>query len=325
MGAKIFIGGIAFMALLVAGYLYLDGLLFDGVKPREVSEKGFKGTLFAKNEIQNRPAIVLVGGGDWGDYWGQEFAKANYAGLSLPYYRMEGLPERMEEIPLEYFEKAISWLQEQPEVNRDKVVVMGASRNAELALLVASYYPELVDGVIAYSPSAVSWSNTVLPFNSDEIKPSWTFNNKPVPYIAMAKLRGGETDIIETLPYWRKALADSNTVRSAAIPVENINGPILLLSGRKDAVWPSAMMSDMIANRIGASSFGFPLENIQYDNAGHLLSVNPNNSSPMRHGRMMVDGKEYSFSFGGTEEGNRVAREDALRQVFNFLSAIASE
>lgn len=319
------IGSLAIIALLIAGYFYLDSILFDGVKPKSINENGFKASFFAKTDIENQPTIVLMGGGTWGDYWGQEFAKANYVGLSLPYHRLEGLPALMEEIPLEYVTKAIGWLKRQPEVNPDKIIVMGTSRNAELALLVASHYPETVHGVIAYNPSSVSWSNTVLPFNSDLIKPSWTFENKPVPFIPMEKLKGGELDTIETLTYWTQALLDSNAVNKASIPVENINGPILLFSGLNDEVWPSAMMSDMIENRIKNSSFNFEFENIKYENAGHLISGNPNNPATNRQGNMMIDGRNYAFDFGGTEEGDRAAQKDASERVFYFLSKLQDD
>ena len=309
----------------MAGYFYIDSILFDGVKPKYISGNGLRATFFANDDAENRPTIVLIGGGDWGDYWGQEFAKANYVGLSLPFYRQEGLPELMEEISLEYFEKAINWLREQPEVNPDEIIVMGASRNAELALLVASYFPETVHGVIAYSPSSVSWSNTVLPFNSDSIKPSWTFENKPVSFIPMAKLKGGESDKIETLTYWTEALLDSNAVKKAAIQVEKIRGPILLFSGLDDKVWPSAMMSDMIAHRLKISHFNFDVENIKYENAGHLISGNPNNPSSVRTGKMTIDGRSYNFDFGGTAAGDMAAQKDASTRVFRFLSKLKNE
>ena len=165
--SKIIIGGLVLIAVLIAGYLYVDSLLFDGLRPKAVNEKGFQANFFVKEEIEDQLTIILIGGGDWGDYWGQAFGKANYAALSLPYHRREGLPELIEEIPLEYFEKAINWLKEQPAVNPDKIVVMGASRNAELALVIASYFPLSVLGVIAYCPFSVSCSYTINPFNSD--------------------------------------------------------------------------------------------------------------------------------------------------------------
>lgn len=305
--------------------MYLDNLLFDGVKPRYISENGLKASFFAKKNTENRPTIILIGGGHWGEYWGQEFAKIDYVGLSLPYYRQEGLPKLMEEIPLEYFENALQWLMGQPEVNPNKIIVMGASRNAELALLIASYFPKKVNGVIAYSPSSVSWSNTVLPFNSDSVKPSWSFRNKPVPFIPMEKIKGTQSTTIETLTYWEQGLSDSIALNKAFIQVENINGPILLLSGADDEVWPSTMMSDMIENRIKNSYFNFEFENIKYENAGHLISSNPNNTSTMRQGKMEIDGKSYDFDFGGTEDGDMAAQKDAVERVFRFVSKLEND
>ena len=322
---KIITGSIAILVLLIAGYFYLDHILFDGVKPKYVSENGFKATFFANKDTQNRPTIILIGGRNWGDYWGQEFAKSNYVGLSLPYYREEGLPQLMEEIPLEYFEKAVFWLKEQPEVNPNRIIVMGASRNAELALLIASCFPKKIHGVIAYSPSSVSWSNTVLPFNSDSVKPSWTFENQPVPNLAMDKMKGTPTSTIETLTYWKSGLSDSVAVINAAIRVEHINGPILLLSGADDEVWPSAMMSDRIELRIKTNNFHFDFENIKYANAGHLISSNPNNPSSRREGKMEIEGKSYDFNFGGTETGDIEAQKDAAQRVFKFLSKLEND
>lgn len=322
---KIITGSVTIVALLIVGYFYLDHILFDGVKPKYVSENGFRAAFFANKHIKNRPTIILIGGGNWGDYWGQELAKSNYVGLSLPYYREEGLPQLMEEIPLEYFEKAILWLKEQPEVNSNKIIVMGASRNAELALVIASFFPKDIHGIIAYSPSSVSWSNTVLPFNSDTVKPSWTFKNQPIPYIAMDKIKGTPNPTIETLTYWKNGLSDSVAVSNASIKVENINGPILLLSGVEDEVWPSSIMSDMIENRIKMNNFHFDFENIKYDNAGHLISSNPNNPSSIRQGKMDIGGKSYDFNFGGTESGDMEAQKDAAKRVFNFLSKLEND
>ena len=316
---------IIIVALLIVTYFIADSILFDGVQPRVVNHHEVQANFFAKKGIKNQPAIIIIGGGHEGDYWGQEFAKASYVGVSLPYYRHEGLPALMEEIPLEYFEKVINWLKKQPEVNPNKIIVMGASRNAELALVLASYYPDLVHGVIAYSPSSVSWSNTVLPFNSDEIKPSWTFQDKPVPYIPMEKIKGGTSETIETLSYWKNALLDTNAVDKASIKVENINGPILLLSGVDDEVWPATIMSDMIVRRLKNNAFKFEFEHIKYENAGHLISGNPNNPSTMRQGTMVINGKTYQFNFGGTAAGDRTAQQDASKRVFNFLSKLKNE
>ena len=263
--SKKYIIWIAVIAAFIIGYFIMDGLLFNGLKPRIINENGFQANYYVKENTENKETIILIGGGQWGDYWGQQFAEKGYVGLSLPYTRREGLPSLPEEIDMEYFENALKWLEKQPEVNKDKIVIMGASRNAELSLVIASNLNEYVDGVIAYAPSSVSWSNTVLPFNSNEIKASWKYKGADIPYIPMNKVTGNESNKIETLEYWESGLAKMNDYPDAIIKVENISGPILLLSGIDDKVWPSAMMADMIEKRLIDHNFKYPFQNIQYE------------------------------------------------------------
>lgn len=313
---------IGIIAFLVVGYFIANRILFDGFKPKQINLNGFQANYFAKNEIVNKTAIVLIGGGQWGDYWGAQFANSGFIGLSIPYTRNEGLPELPEEIALEYFERAIKWLGDQPEVNPDKILVMGASRNAELALIVASVFPELISGVIAYAPSSVSWSNTVLPFNSDELKPSWKYKGADIPYVPMDKISGNNSNKIETLAYWESGLAKTENVAQAAIKVENINGPILLFSGKDDKVWPSSLMADMIAHRLKESNFKNAFQNIKYEKAGHLISSNPESNSEYRTGNFNINGQDYEFEYGGTNDGDNKAKQDAKIKVMEFIEKI---
>ena len=317
-----YIISVGVISLLIAGYFIADSILFDGVKSRTINENGFQANYFAKNITEKKAAIVLIGGGQWGDYWGQEFASTGFVGLSLPYIGKEGLPKLPEEINLEYFEKALAWLAKQPEVDPDKIIVMGASRNAELSLVIASLFPKFVGGVIAYAPSSVSWSNTVLPYNSDDLKPSWKYQGKDIPYVPMNKISGNDSNKIETLEYWKSGLTKTDYVKQATIKVEKINGPILLLSGKDDKVWPSSLMADMIEQRIKESNFQHPFLNIKYENAGHLISSNPEINSDIRTGSMNINGKDYEFEFGGTFEGDKKAKQDAKIKLMEFIENI---
>ena len=325
MKSKLTIGIIATAALLVMGYVVIDNLLFDGIKPKLIKDQGFVANFFANEEIENHAAIIVIGGGAGGDYWGQEFAKRNYVGLSLPYHRREGLPDLLEEIPLEYFQQALQWLGAQPQVDPKKIMVMGASRNAELALVIASRFPELVSGVIAFAPSSISWPNAVLPFNSDSLKPSWTYQGQAIPYLPMRKIQGTEAPNIETLPYWMAGLARIDEFPEAMIPVENIGGPILLLSGKEDKIWPSALMSDMIADRLAANNFSHDFENAQFEEAGHLISRSVETVTNGRVGQMHIGGKSYEFEYGGTIQGDKSAIMQSWNKVFSFIQKVEGE
>ncbi|MEO0470543.1 MAG: acyl-CoA thioester hydrolase/BAAT C-terminal domain-containing protein [Bacteroidota bacterium] len=317
MNKKVSLFLIPTFILLIGTYYVLDAFLFDGVRPQQVQENGFQGSLFAPKEKQTGVGVILLGGGSWGDYWAAEFARAGMTGLSLPYVGREGLPALPEEIPLEYFEKAISWLGKQPTIDPHKIVIAGASRNAELALTIAAHIPAPL-AVIAIAPSSVSWSNTVLPYNSDEIKASWTYQGKPIPYIAMKKLSAPTTEEINTLAYWEKGLADSLQIANAVIPVENISGPVLLLSGKDDQVWPAARMSDAIVDRLRTDNPDFPVQSIQYESTGHQICGMPEQT----HGTMTISGKEVRYPLGGTVEGNVAAHADLRQKIFSFLQSL---
>ena len=317
-----YIIGIVITILLVIGYFIADSILFSGVKARTINENGFQANYFVKTNTKRSTSIVLIGGGQWGDYWGQQFTNRGYSGLSLPYTQREGLPKLPEEINLEYFEKALAWLKKQPEVDPNKIVVMGASRNAELALLLASVFPRSISGVVAYAPSAVSWSNTVLPYNSNELKSSWKYKGLDIPYVPMDKISGNQLNSINMLEYWNKGLQKADFIGQAAIKVEKINGPILLFSGKDDQVWPSSIMADMIEKRLETNTFEHSFQNIKYENAGHLISSNPDDKTSYRTGTIKISGKDYEYEYGGNDEGDFKAKRDAKLKLMEFLEKI---
>ncbi len=312
--------GLGVLGILFLLFFIVDSFLFTGVRPRTIHTDGFQGNYFAKNETLYKPAIIIIGGGQDGDYWSQQLANTGFVGLSLPYIRREGLPPLPENIDLAYFEDAFKWMQKQPEVDSNKIVLLGASRNAELALILGATFPNLIHGVIAYSPSAYAWSNTVLPYNSNEIKASWVYHGKEIPYIPMDKISGNETGKINTLAYWEKGLQKTSFLSQAAIPIENINGPVLLFSGKDDHVWPSTYMAELLTIRAKDHDFAYPFQNISYENAGHLISGNPEVKTEIANGKMTVNGKVYEFEFGGTMEGDFIAKQDAKKKVFKFMN-----
>ena len=310
------------IVIVILGYLIVDNILYDRINAKPINENGFQANYFAKADINNKTAIILIGGGQWGDYWAKEFANNEMVGLSLPYIGKKGLPKLPEEIDLEYFENAIKWLAEQKEVNPNKIIVMGASRNAELALVIASTFTKTVKGVIAYAPSCVSWSNTVLPYNSNETKPSWSYKGNDIPYLPMQKMSVNDSGNFKMIEYWENGLSDLDLVAKAFINVEQITGPILLFSGIDDKVWPSAKMADMIEERLKEKNFKYSFENIKYENAGHLISGNPEQKSSVRNGEISIDGKYYNYKFGGTDDGDFKAKKHAKRKLMQFLEGI---
>jgi hypothetical protein len=103
---------------------------------------------------------------------------------------------------------------------------------------------------------------------------------------------------------------------TAEIPVEKIRGPVLLVSSKSDNLWPASQMSDAVEARLRSHGFRYDIENIQYNNASHLLMGYGDGIT--RIGLPFVGG----FYFGGSPEGTRAARDAGWVKAKELLARI---
>ena len=71
-----------------------------------------------------------------------------------------------------------------------------------------------------------------------------------------------------------QALQDSEGVNKAAIPVENIQGGILLISGEEDRLWPATPMSEEIISRLKSKGFQYPSEHLVFKTGHNGIVIN---------------------------------------------------
>lgn len=118
---------------------------------------------------------------------------------------------------------------------------------------------------------------------------------------------------------FRAGLRNEEAVRGAAIPVEHIAGPMLLISGGDDHVWPAKQMAEAIVARLKEHKFVDTVEHLHYPHAGHLLRYPylPTTARDSRHEHL----HGARFSFGGTARADAQAQEDAWRRTIAFLNA----
>jgi dienelactone hydrolase len=111
------------------------------------------------------------------------------------------------------------------------------------------------------------------------------------------------------------ALDNLDAVRDAAIPVELINGPIMLVSGDSDRMWPSTRMAEKITRRLAEHGRADRVTHLRYQAAGHSLS---------REGRAAVKKmgiRGRMFDLGGTMDADAAAGDDAWPKVVEFMLA----
>ena len=240
--------------------------------------------------------LVIGGSGGYNPYLvGQALAGHGYPSLVLAYYGGPDQAQQFKLIPLEDFEKALVWLQQQ--TNARKLVVLGVSRGSEAALLLGTYDPTLVNGVIAIVPSSVA-NYCHCPGEADKpdnklVKETWTYRGTPVP----------------SDPTWHESnkgpMPTAN--ETGTIKVEKIAGPVFLLCAKKDNIWPSCPYQRLIVDRLKAAAVQ-PVA-IEVGGADHFVSTlvpySPSGDDP-----------EFLVK-------NQQGREQAWPQLLAFLHRIA--
>jgi len=244
---------------------------------------GLYGEYLAPRSATRHTAILLLGGSEGGlasGFAAPLLASHGYPVLRLAYFAAPGLPASLTSIPLEYFERALEWLAQRPGVDPRRTVVVGASRGGELALLLGATYPQLVHAVAAYVPA-----DRVYGSPSDPVASAWTLHGKPD--------------------------------RTGVIPVEKIAGPVFVVGGVQDSLWPSGSAVLAIEERMKAHHRS-DVTMLDYRGAGHGVgAIVPNiptfPDATTRYG---------TLEFGGSPKADAAARADSWPKLLHFLARL---
>ena len=265
------------------------------------------------------PGVLALGGADGGipEYLLQLLVPEGFACLALAYFATPDTQPALIEVPLERVERGLRWMLAQPEVAaRDgRLAVVGSSKGGELALLVASTFPDLVGPVVAYTPSAVAWSGIDFSQSSGGLRSSWSVRGRPVPFVPIpAGIAPAMSDRgMSFLPIYDKGLDDSGAVAEAAIPIERATGPALLISGGDDHVWPAIRMCTMLTERMRAAGRAASVRHLSIPQAGHALFPFP--------GLPDGAGVPMPLDFGGSAASADAAHTTVWPEVIRHLRA----
>ncbi len=278
-----------------------------------VDERGLVADLYVPANLKGAkaPAIIVLGGSEGGLGAGaahdaQLIASHGYVVLQLAYFNAPGLPKELGLIPLEYFKTAIDWLRVQPGVDPQRLGIEGTSIGGEAALVVASHFPE-IKAVAAAVPSSVVWPG--ISHTSTAPPSTFTLAGKPLPDLPYG-WNGPSTSIYDL---YAKGLLAIGEHPDAIISVELINGPIILVCGEKDLIWPSCLMIERIAGRLKAHGFKYAVKLLKYAQAGHAAFGPPEPQGS--------DKIQNLAALGGTGAGNQAARLDDWPKVMAFMDA----
>ena len=309
------------------------------MKKTPVNEHEIYGVLYQPNRLSDKlPRILLLSGSEGGvpgsnaipDSFIEALVKQGFMVFALAYFGVGKLPKNLQNINLEYFELAIEWLQSFADGKKNKVVIIGQSRGAELALILGTISKK-ISAIVAYAPSNLITGGFPYPN-----QPAWNYKNNPLKFFSGAvsnnNLNVTELDDLNyatnnnLIPYHENTendpfiIADlfaarNANAKNAEIPVEKITCPILLFSGGKDAIWPSTDYCQSIIKRLEDHNALIQRKHIHYEHAGHGLIASY--EAPIFH----PVGKFWCV-LGGEPVANQQANQDSLRETLAFLLAL---
>ncbi|MFS0809599.1 acyl-CoA thioesterase/bile acid-CoA:amino acid N-acyltransferase family protein, partial [Shouchella sp. 1P01AA] len=283
------------------------------------------GTLYYPKNKTSLPAIVLLGGSDGSVHESSAalLATQGYAVLALAYFGKKGLPKGIENIPLEYVERSFNFLESKSFVNNKKFGIIGHSRGSELALLYASKHSR-IRSVIAVAPSAIVFSG-MLNFQATS-QPAWTYKGEPFRFYTP------ERSFKDTVSFFRhlilkkpfsniekmkQIINDEDKLKPFKIPIQEIQAPIMFISGTDDHVQPAELFVKQMQHTLRDHKYSENNKFLFYKGAGHFSAFPANLSNlPQTLGTTNFN---MTMIFGGTKENNAKAAQQTWAETIRFL------
>jgi dienelactone hydrolase len=298
-----------------------------GLTRTEVRSDGLVGTLWTPAG-EPRPGVLMLGGSEGGMHEDDAalLAGHGYAVLALAYYGLPGLPATLRDIPLEYFGRALAFLREPGRVSAGGLAVIGASKGGEAALLIGAVFPRVRavvsvvgSGVVTQGISQDVRTGAFLDIIRTPVA-SWTYHGRELPYVPnavtaelAAAVAAGEPVALRLA--FEAGMRSAGGIPAATIPVEKINGAVLLISGGDDQGYGPAFQ-DIAARRLARHRHPHPWDHLVFEDAGHLIAQPPYGPTTSS----LTPGPGVTFRHGGTPAADARARAAGWQAILAFLA-----
>ena len=242
---------------VVARPLDVPGLVANVYQPRGFATDG-----------KRHPAVITLGGAEGGiesaNRYAAWLASNGFVGVAVAYYRMPGLPKDLVRVPIDVVSRAIDWLSTQPMIDAKRIGVMGGSWGGIVSLATASMDPRL--------HAVVSWVGSPVPFAGIERdvapadfhavdEPALTYGGKPFAFVplkeSMVAIQAGDLTPFE----------------AAALPLERINGPVMMVVAGDDQLAFSGRFAPIAERKLAGRPAAGGDRTLYFSNAGHLIDL----------------------------------------------------
>ena len=273
------------------------------------NQYGFEAILYDAENGDDRLLIVIQGlkGLDLPEKYAQLFSEKGYSTLAMSYYGGEGQKKNIRAIPLEQFQAAADEMKKR---GYKRIGIYGNSKGGGMALLAASVVPD-ISLVIAASAFGHIRQGTGKP-GDDSCMAMVSWRGEDFPYVKKGKLfsdflkrcmKEKNIRLLYFFAEWDKKGTEENE-----IPVEKINGDILLLTSTHDESVPAKRDAELLCKRLERDNFSHNYRHINSEIGSHNLGYFPVNNNMLP--------REKKFP----EECQR-AREETLNVIIKTLDA----
>ncbi|MDR1136681.1 MAG: acyl-CoA thioesterase/BAAT N-terminal domain-containing protein [Synergistaceae bacterium] len=318
---------------------YQDGKSVNRTLERQLAANGVEISRISENSLvaeYYRPAaetlsnIIVFGGSGGGIEGGRSLARFlsghGFGALALAYFGLPGLDFNLVRIPLEIIENAIEYLKKRPDAAPGKIGVCGISRGGELSLLCGSVLND-IRAVAALTPSPILWESEDI-FNK---APSFTYRGRDFPYVECDFSLAYE-DMENGLPHaaspvYARAMTKEDECEKAMIEVERINGPVLMVSGDDDLVWPARELCALAENRFKKYGFKHHYRHVTLESAGHSVfsaGILPTNFAytsgmPTSADGQLTGSQGHKLLLGGKPRENALGQQRTRNELVSFF------
>lgn len=276
-------------------------------KSYKYTQDGFEAVLYDAENSDDRLLIVIQGlkGLELPEKYAELFSERGYSTLAMSYYGGEGQKKDIRAIPLEQCQSACD---EMKKSGYKRIGIYGNSKGGGMALLAASVVPD-ISLVIAASAFGHIMQGTGKA-SEDPCKAMVSFRGEDFPYVEKGKLfsdflkrcvRERNVRLLYFFDEWDRKATEENE-----IPVEKINGDILLLTSTHDESVPAKRDAELLCKRLDREHFAHKYRHINSEIGSHNLGYFPVNNN------MLPREKKYP------EECQR-AREETLDIILKAL------
>ncbi|XP_056347842.1 acyl-coenzyme A thioesterase 5-like [Oenanthe melanoleuca] len=273
---------------LLAQAQHERAFLRDGVRRVPVREGRIRATLFLPPGEDTFPGIIDIHGLGGGIFEPRASLLANhgFATLALAYYQFEDLPQEPKELHLEYFEEAVNYMLQHPQVKGPGVGLLGFSKGGEVSLAMAAFLKNIKAVAALNAPVAA----TCIPFS---------YKNKIIPTLTLYehKVKATNSNFLD----YSDVLDDPFQAPGiqSLIPLEKAEAQLLFVVGQDDRVVKSHYATEVgkILQAHGKGNFQI----LSYPGTGHCIDppffpLYCIGSHPVFHKRAVLGGELWAYS-----------------------------